>query len=256
MSPGPGREAGGALQRSRCERGPAVLELDGQGLGLGSPSCSSSESRSWRRHSWGKPASSRARASAAARAPPGATTRLTRPMRSASTAPTGRPVSTRSRAREAPIRRGSRTVPPSISGTPQRRQKTPSTASSAATLRSHHAASSSPPATAYPSIAATTGLPSRIRVGPIGASWSTSSTRLPCSPPTALRSAPAQNVPPSPHSTATDWVSSASKARKAAASAAAVGPSTALRACGRWSTTVVTGPSVSTRTAGALMPAA
>ena len=75
-----------------------------------------------------------------------------------------------SSARLTPISRGSRTVPPSISGTPQRRQKTPSTASSSATRRSHHSASSSPPATACPAIAAITGLARRIRVGPIGPS--------------------------------------------------------------------------------------
>src|SRR5438105_4985310 len=56
-------------------------------------------------------------------------------------------------AREAPIRRGRRTVPRSISGTPKRRQKTPNTAPSAATLRSHQQATSSPPATAWPSTA-------------------------------------------------------------------------------------------------------
>ena len=103
----------------------------------------------------------------------------------------------RSIARLTPIRRGSRTVPPSISGTPQRRQNTPSTASSSATRRSHHSASSSPPATAWPAIAAITGLLSRSRVGPIGPSPS-AATRLPVAVPTAFRSAPAQNTPPSP----------------------------------------------------------
>src|SRR5438552_4055756 len=47
-----------------------------------------------------------------------------------------------------PTIRGSRTVPRSISGTPNRRLKTPSVASRAATRRSHHNASSRPPATA------------------------------------------------------------------------------------------------------------
>ncbi len=106
--------------------------------------------------------------SASSRAAPGSTTQLTSPIRSASTAPTSRPVRIRSIARPVPISRGSRTVPPSISGTPQRRQKTPKLASRAATRRSHQIASSSPPATAYPSMAAMTGLESRIRVGPIG----------------------------------------------------------------------------------------
>ena len=96
--------------------------------------------------------------------------------------------------------RGSRTVPPSISGTPHRRQKTPNVASSAATRRSHQSASSRPPATAYPSTAAITGLLRRRRVGPIGPSPS-GSTRLSI----AFRSAPAQKVPPAPVSTATLW---------------------------------------------------
>ena len=51
----------------------------------------------------------------------------------------------RSSACDWPIRRGSRTVPPSMSGTPQRRQNTPNTASRAATRRSHQTASSRPP---------------------------------------------------------------------------------------------------------------
>ena len=40
------------------------------------------------------------------------------------------------------------TVPPSTSGTPQRRQNTPNFAVAEATRMSHHSASSSPPATA------------------------------------------------------------------------------------------------------------
>ncbi len=96
-------------------------------------------------------------------------------------------------------------------------------------------------------MAAITGFDSRIRVGPIGPSPS-SETRLPSSVPIALRSAPAQNVPPSPYSTATAWLSSASNARKASARARAVGPSTALRACGRSRITVVTAPERSERT--------
>ncbi len=77
---------------------------------------------------WGKAAICSARATASSRAAPGALTRLASPIRSASSAPTGRPVRIRSRACECPISRGSRMVPPSISGTPQRRQKTPNTA--------------------------------------------------------------------------------------------------------------------------------
>ena len=53
---------------------------------------------------------------------PAGTLRFARPICSASSASTGRPVRIRSSARLWPIRRGRRTVPPSISGTPQRRQ--------------------------------------------------------------------------------------------------------------------------------------
>src|SRR5204862_383571 len=110
----------------------------------------------------------------------------------------------------------------SMSGMPQRRQKTPNTASSAATLKSHHAASSRPPATAWPSTAAITGLPSSMRVGPTGPSPS-GATRLARGAPSsriAFRSAPAQNLPPAPVSTATASASSSSKRRKAATPAA------------------------------------
>ena len=50
------------------------------------------------------------------------------------------------------------------------------------------------------------------------------------------------------HSTATPALLSASNSAKALASAAAVGPSTALRTWGRSRMTVLTGPSRSTRT--------
>ena len=133
-----------------------------------------------------------------------------------------------------PTRRGRRKVPPSISGTPQRLQYTPNTASSAAMRMSHHSASSSPPATAWPSTAASTGLPSSRRVGPMWPSCGCSFGRRLGSPlATALRSAPAQKVPWVPVRMATSSVASASKSRNAAASAAPVALSTALRACGR-----------------------
>jgi hypothetical protein len=73
---------------------------------------------------------------------------VAKPMSSASRAETGRPVRIMSSARPMPTKRGRRTVPPSISGTPQRRQKTPKTALSSTTRRSASKASSSPPATA------------------------------------------------------------------------------------------------------------
>jgi hypothetical protein len=65
--------------------------------------------------------------------------------------------------------------------------------------------SSRPPATACPEIAAMTGLVSLMRVGPTGASAADGSagsvggvSRLPLPEAIAFRSAPAQNVPPSP----------------------------------------------------------
>src|SRR6218665_890060 len=86
----------------------------------------------------GKAASSCASASAASSACPEGTTRLHRPMRRASADSTLRPVRIRSSACDKPIKRrtppppgktptgrGGRTGPPSISGTPKRRQKMP-----------------------------------------------------------------------------------------------------------------------------------
>src|SRR5262249_25302158 len=66
------------------------------------------------------------------------------PNASASGAETARPVRTMSIARDCPIRRARRNVPPSIRGTPQRRQNTPKVAPSSATRRSHQSASSRP----------------------------------------------------------------------------------------------------------------
>src|ERR1700722_19168532 len=142
-------------------------------------------------------------------------------------------------------------VPRSISGTPKRRQNTPKVASSATTRMSAHNASSMPPATQKPSPAAITGFVSRSRPGPIGAiePWPPISRFLLGSPDaTALRSAPAQKVPPVPVNTATEACASASNARNASNSFRAVEPSTALRQCGRLMETMVTGPSRSTST--------
>src|SRR5438552_937659 len=179
-------------------------------------------------------------------------------MRSASSPATPRPVRIMSIAWLWPMSRGRRTVPRSTSGTPQRRQKTPKTASVAATRRSHQSASSRPPATANPSTAAMTGLPSSMRDGPMGPSPSSLMSHSPCFPTaaprrswpaaTAFRSAPAQNVPPAPVRTATASISSASKRRNASTIAPAVGSSTALRTSGRLMVTTAISPSVSNRT--------
>ena len=152
----------------------------------------------------------RERARARRRAPrrrrgscPAGTTRLASPIASASAASTGRPVRIRSIARLAPIRRGRRTVPPSISGTPQRRQNTPK----------HRVllgdAQIAPQRQLQPAGDRVAGDRGDHRLGqphprrphrPVAV---VGSTRLPVSVPTALRSAPAQNTPPSPCSTAT-----------------------------------------------------
>ncbi len=141
------------------ERAQAVGELDGERLALGQPLLLERRQPVLAQallRERGKLVGERAGgvAAPARRARPARPARCARPPR----APTARPVRIRSSARPRPISRGSRTVPPSISGTPKRRQKTPSTASRSATRRSHHSASSSPPATAWPLIAAITGL--------------------------------------------------------------------------------------------------
>ena len=64
----------------------------------------------------------RASSSAFSRAPPLAVTYSHRPMVTHSSAGTLRPVRIISSARPCPTMRGNRTVPPSINGTPQRRQ--------------------------------------------------------------------------------------------------------------------------------------
>ena len=80
--------------------------------------------------SCGKRASASANSSARSRWRPAGTTSVTRPIACASSASTIRPVRIRSSARPSPTMRGSRCVPPSISGTPQRRSGKPSVESS------------------------------------------------------------------------------------------------------------------------------
>ena len=145
------RESDRAFERlARRQRGLRVPQLDAHGLvERRAPLLVADESRSSRRQTRRERGELvRERRRAASSAPPGSVSRLASPMRSASSPLTPRPVRMRSSACEWPIRRGRRTVPPSMSGTPQRRQNTPNTASRAATRRSHHSASSSPPATA------------------------------------------------------------------------------------------------------------
>ena len=132
-------------------------------------------------------------------------------------------------------------MPPSISGTPQRRQKTPRTASSSATRRSHHSASSSPPATACPAIAAITGLrqpqPGRPhRAVPVGldavAGRRADGSQVGAG---AERAALAVQDGDRGVRVGVERAEGVRQRRRGA-------PSTALRACGRDSRTVVTGP--------------
>ena len=161
---------------------------------------------------------------------PGATSRLTRPIVYASSAGTGRPVRIRSIA-------GSRRSAGAADRAAvdqrdaQRRQNTPSAASDSATRRSHQSALQ-PAGHGVPGDRGEHRLGQPHPGGPIGPSPS-GSTRLPLGVPMAFRSAPEQNVPPAPQSTATAASGSASKARNASASARAVAPSTAFRAAGR-----------------------
>ena len=170
----------------------------------GSVHCSRALRRSERRQRCGKAAIAAASASASARASPVRDDAVGEaPRRAPRGAPTARPVRIMSSARDAPTRRGRRTVPPSMSGTPQRRQKTPKIASSSATRRSHQSASSRPPGDGVAGDRRDApAWTSAMRVGPIGPG-PLGSTRFGRPSETATRSAPAQNVPPSPQSTAT-----------------------------------------------------
>ena len=137
------------------------------------------------------------------------------------------PVMIISIALDIPISFGNRTVPPSISGTPNLRQNTPNFAVLSAIRISHHSANSNPPATAYPEIQAIVGLVSNnleIPINPMlskyGVIVSDSFECCGCSiliigvafgiklsfvfpSATAVKSAPAQKLPPSPRKIAT-----------------------------------------------------
>ncbi len=102
----------------------------------------------------GPPPARLAQARAASSTSSGAATRLTSPMESASSARTWRPERISSLARDDPIRRGRRWVPPPPGITPRRISGRPSRASSAQTRKSQASASSSPPPRAKPLTAA------------------------------------------------------------------------------------------------------
>ena len=241
----PGRALGEVGRLDRVQADPGLV---GERIGHGHPPLlvASTAGRSACRPA-GTRRARRASDTASSRASPGSLSRLARPIDLASSPDTPRPVRIRSRAWDWPIRRGSRTVPPSISGTPHRRQYTPNIASWAATRRSHQIASSSPPATANPSTAAMTGFDSShagrahrpidsvdVPVDPVAPTVDDRRR----GPPPNRTCRPRRSAPPPSTS------SSASNARNASARAAAVGPSTALRTSGRSIVTTVTGPSL------------
>ena len=123
---GPRRRRSGRRRgrRRRAPRGRACASR-ARPSASGMPKPSIAARRSASIVSCGKPAIRSASSSARSRCLPGSTTSLTRPIRCASSASTGRPVRISSSARPMPTTRGSRWVPPSISGTPQRRSKRP-----------------------------------------------------------------------------------------------------------------------------------
>jgi hypothetical protein len=118
-------EAGRAGSGVRGQRLQSELELAGEGGRLGAAVLLESRAAVVAQAGLGEVGELRASASAAVRAVPGSTTRVARPKPSASAASTGRPVRIMSRARPVPISRGSRTLPPSISGTPHRPAEDP-----------------------------------------------------------------------------------------------------------------------------------
>ena len=93
------------------------------------------------------------------------------------------------------IRRCNRSTPPAPATSPRVTSGSPNLASEAATSRSQPSASSNPPASAYPSMAAMTGLAGVRSVSPPKPRPSTDGESPVRNP---LRSIPAQNVPPAP----------------------------------------------------------
>jgi hypothetical protein len=207
-----------------------------------SPSCSSTDRRSSRRHVCGKRASSWASASAAARLSPrhDAVDQADRERLGRADGPAGedhvhRAAERRSAAAAGRCRRRSAARP---SGGRRRRARRPprrragrTTARARARRRRRGRRSRRSPAWRA---AAASGPSDRRRRSPRDCQSAV---------PIAVRSAPAQNTPPSPCSTATAASGSRRRPRNASASAAAVGPSTALRRSGATAARSSPGPS-------------
>ena len=166
---------------------------------------------------------------------PAGASRSARPIRSASSAVTWRPVKIRSMARPGPSLRCVSWVPPPPGTSPTVVSGRPNTAVSSATIRSQHRASSQPPPRAYPCTAAITGCgrastpPNAARNTSRCASSPASDRRL-----RSFRSAPTQNArsPAADSTTARESLSDASSAQ-AWASLVAIAVSIAFSASGR-----------------------
>ena len=149
-----------------------------------------------------------------------------------------RPVSSRSAATVYGTCRGSRTAEPPSGNSPQRASEMPNRALSPATRMSVACRISVPPAIAGPSTAAISGLLSRRPLSSGSITERSTSPLLNAAPgwelAMALRSAPAQNAPPAPVSTATRMPGSRSTSSQAWRIRAIIGPLSALRASGRF----------------------
>ncbi len=156
--------------------------------------------------------------------------RLTRPSSAARGAGTKSPVSANSMAMLRGMRCGNRSSPPAAATRPRLTSGIPNLASSAATTRSQASTASNPPASAYPSTAAISGFfggrwakPPNPRPSTIGTSpWRN-----------ALRSMPAQKVPPAPVMIPTVRSPRESRSSSAAAICSATARFTAFLARGR-----------------------
>ena len=170
---------------------------------------------------------------------------LTSPISAPRAASIGSPVSSICRARARGTRWASSSAPPAPATSPRVTSGTPKRADAPATTRSQASRSSNPPASAQPSAAPTRGLrggvwvmPHRPRPGKEG----TSPLR------NALRSIPAENVPPAPVSTPARSSVAASSSSTASRIPAATAPFRALRASGRLIVMTCTAPWRSTST--------
>ena len=195
---------------------------------------------------------SRASAFASSRYSSTGTTRETSPSAYASAAVMLRPVRISSIARDFPMARVRRWVPPAPGIRPRRISGWPNRAVSEATMMSQSMASSHPPPSAYPLTAAITGLPiRRIRSHCWNRYARTMSAGVAST--NSCTSAPAANARGLPVTTRHRTASSRSRASIAEASSSMSAWLSALRTCGRFSVTVAIPPAEVTRMSASAM---